>query len=71
MPVVEQQLLVGLERVLLVVAVGVVVRLVLSSITRPSKPAREAADEVAWMLGLAIAGREASGSAVAAPGSGA
>lgn len=52
------------------VAVEVVVRLVLSSITRPSKPAHEAADEVAWMLGLAIAGREASGSAVAAPGSG-
>lgn len=43
------------------VAVEVVVRLVLSSITRPSKPAHEAADEVAWMLGLAIAGREAGG----------
>ena len=38
------------------VAVEVVVRLVLSAITRPSKPAAEAAAEIAWMMGLALRG---------------
>jgi len=41
------------------VAVEVVVRLVLSAITRPSKPAREAAAEIAWITGLALKGAEA------------
>jgi len=40
------------------VAVEVVVRLVLSAITRPSKPAREAAAEIAWITGLALKGAE-------------
>ncbi len=40
------------------VAVEAVVRLVLSSITRPSKPAADAAREIAWILELALAGRE-------------
>lgn len=44
----------------LVVAVEVVVRLVLSSITRPSKPAAVAAQEIAWILGLALEGRAAT-----------
>jgi AcrR family transcriptional regulator len=38
------------------VAVEVVVRLVLSSITRPSKPAREAAGDIAWIVSLALRG---------------
>ena len=38
------------------VAVEVVVRLVLSAITRPSKPAREAAADIAWIVGLALRG---------------
>jgi AcrR family transcriptional regulator len=42
------------------VAVEAVVRLVLSSITRPSKPAAEAARDIAWILGLALAGRSAA-----------
>lgn len=41
------------------VAVEVVVRLVLSCITRPSKPAAEAADDIAWILRLALAGKTA------------
>jgi AcrR family transcriptional regulator len=40
------------------VAVEVVVRLVLSAITRPSKPAREAAADIAWITGLALKGAE-------------
>ncbi|VXB70071.1 TetR family transcriptional regulator [Aeromicrobium sp. 9AM] len=40
----------------LTVAVEVVVRLVLSAITRPSKPAREAAADIAWITGLALKG---------------
>ncbi|WP_375000404.1 TetR family transcriptional regulator [Aeromicrobium sp. CTD01-1L150] len=39
------------------VAVEVVVRLVLSCITRPSKPPAEAADDIAWFLRLALAGK--------------
>lgn len=39
------------------VAVEVVVRLVLSCITRPSKPAAQAADDIAWILRLALAGK--------------
>ncbi|GAA2077778.1 TetR/AcrR family transcriptional regulator [Aeromicrobium halocynthiae] len=39
------------------VAVEVVVRLVLSFITRPSKPAAQAADDIAWILRLALAGK--------------
>lgn len=39
------------------VAVEVVVRLVLSCITRPSKPATQAADDIAWILQLALAGK--------------
>ena len=38
------------------VAVEVVVRLVLSSITRPSKPPHEAAADIAWVMGLALKG---------------
>ncbi len=38
------------------VAVEVVVRLVLSAITRPSKPAAEAASDIAWVVGLAFRG---------------
>jgi AcrR family transcriptional regulator len=38
------------------VAVEVVVRLVLSAITRPSKPAREAAHDIGWVVGLALEG---------------
>jgi AcrR family transcriptional regulator len=38
------------------VAVEVVVRLVLSAITRPSKPARDAADDIAWIVSLALRG---------------
>ncbi|AXT85872.1 TetR family transcriptional regulator [Aeromicrobium sp. A1-2] len=41
------------------VAVEVVVRLVLSALTRPSKPSAEAAADIAWMVGLALAGAEA------------
>ena len=41
------------------VAVEVVVRLVLSAITRPSKPPREAAADIAWIIGLALKGAEA------------
>jgi AcrR family transcriptional regulator len=40
------------------VAVEVVVRLVLSAITRPSKPPHEAADDIAWIVGLALKGAE-------------
>ncbi len=40
----------------LAVAVEVVVRLVLSAITRPSKPAGEAAADIAWVVGLAFKG---------------
>lgn len=42
------------------VAVEVVVRLVLSAITRPSKPPREAAADIAWVIGLALKGVEAA-----------
>jgi AcrR family transcriptional regulator len=38
------------------VAVELIVRLVLSAITRPSKPAGEAADDIAWIVRLALAG---------------
>lgn len=38
------------------VAVEVVVRLVLSAITRPSKPPTEAASDIAWVVGLAFRG---------------
>jgi AcrR family transcriptional regulator len=38
------------------VAVEIVVRLVLSAITRPSKPARAAADDIAWIVGMALKG---------------
>jgi AcrR family transcriptional regulator len=37
-------------------AVEVVVRLVLSSITRPSKPARESARDIGWVVELALKG---------------
>jgi AcrR family transcriptional regulator len=40
----------------LVVAVESVVRLVLSAITRPSKPPAEAAADIAWIVGLALKG---------------
>jgi len=40
------------------VAVEVVVRLVLSAITRPSKPPREAAADIGWIVGLALKGAE-------------
>jgi hypothetical protein len=38
------------------VAVELIVRLVLSAITRPSKPAAEAAADIAWIVGLALRG---------------
>ncbi|MGJ9411370.1 TetR/AcrR family transcriptional regulator [Aeromicrobium sp. CF4.19] len=38
------------------VAVETVVRLVLSAITRPSKPPAETADDIAWIVGLALQG---------------
>ncbi|MEJ7633788.1 TetR family transcriptional regulator [Aeromicrobium sp.] len=38
------------------VAVEVVVRLVLSAITRPSKPPADAATDIAWIVGLAFKG---------------
>jgi len=41
------------------VAVESVVRLVLSAITRPSKPPAEAARDIAWILGLALEGARA------------
>jgi AcrR family transcriptional regulator len=41
------------------VAVEVVVRLVLSAITRPSKPSLEAAADIAWITRLALKGAEA------------
>ena len=40
------------------VAVEIVVRLVLSAITRPSKPARDAAADIAWIIGMALKGAE-------------
>ena len=40
------------------IAVEVVVRLVLSAITRPSKPSLEAAADIAWVVGLALRGAE-------------
>lgn len=40
-------------------AVEVVVRLVLSAITRPSKSPVEAASDIAWIVGLALAGADA------------
>ncbi len=42
------------------VAVEVVVRLVLSAITRPSKPPAEAAADIAWVVGLAFKGATGS-----------
>ncbi|MFT4298143.1 MAG: TetR family transcriptional regulator [Aeromicrobium sp.] len=41
------------------IAVESVVRLVLSAITRPSKPAPEAAADIAWILRLALRGASA------------
>ena len=38
------------------IAVEVVVRLVLSALTRPSKSPSAAADDIAWIVGLALAG---------------
>lgn len=43
------------------VAVEVVVRLVLSAITRPSKPPAEAASDIAWIYELALTGRQVRG----------
>lgn len=42
------------------IAVEVVVRLVLSAITRPSKPPSDAAADIAWVVGLALKGAEAT-----------
>jgi hypothetical protein len=41
------------------VAAEAIVRLVLSAITRPSKPPAEAADDIAWVIELALAGARA------------
>ena len=38
------------------VAAEAIVRLVLSALTRPSKPPKDAADDVAWVIELALAG---------------
>lgn len=43
----------------LTVAVELVVRLVLSAITRPSKTPGESADDIAWLIGHALRGVEA------------
>lgn len=40
------------------VAVELVVRLVLSAITRPSKPPASAASDIAWIVGLALKGTQ-------------
>ena len=40
------------------VAIEAVVRLVLSCLTRPSRPPAEAADHIAWIYGLMAQGRE-------------
>jgi AcrR family transcriptional regulator len=40
------------------VAVEIVVRLVLSAITRPSKPPHAAAADIAWIIGMALKGAE-------------
>ena len=40
------------------VAAEAIVRLVLSALTRPSKPPAEAADDIAWVIELALAGAE-------------
>jgi hypothetical protein len=47
-----------LTEVELDVAIEVIVRLLLSAITRPSKSASEAADDIAWIIGLALRGAE-------------
>lgn len=41
------------------VAAEAIVRLVLSAITRPSKPPAQAADDIAWVIELALAGAKA------------
>jgi hypothetical protein len=41
------------------VAAEAIVRLVLSALTRPSKPPAEAADDIAWVIELALAGASA------------
>ena len=41
------------------VAAEAIVRLVLSALTRPSKPPAEAADDIAWLIELALAGARA------------
>jgi AcrR family transcriptional regulator len=41
------------------VAAEAIVRLVLSALTRPSKPPAEAADDIAWVIELALAGATA------------
>jgi hypothetical protein len=38
------------------------VRLVLSALTRPSKPPKEAAADIAWVIELALAGAHARSS---------
>ena len=43
------------------VAAEVVVRLVLSCVTRPSKPSAQAAAEIGWVLDLVLRGRAAEG----------
>jgi AcrR family transcriptional regulator len=43
----------------LAVAAEAIVRLVLSALTRPSKPPAEAADDIAWLIELALAGARA------------
>jgi AcrR family transcriptional regulator len=44
------------------VAAEAIVRLVLSALTRPSKPPTEAADDIAWVIELALAGARARSS---------
>lgn len=39
------------------IAVEAIVRLVLSSVTRPSKPPADAAQDIAWIIEMALAGR--------------
>lgn len=46
----------GLTEPELAVAVEAVVRLVLSGITRPSKPPAQAADDIAWIISLVLEG---------------
>ncbi len=50
----------GLDAGELAICVEAVIRLVLSAMTRPSKPPAQAADDIAWIFGLTLRGATAS-----------